>query len=72
MTSALPIPIEPPDYGPTAPQMPHQARELPKIPPPEVKTVQQVLGTFPFYARTVNPTMLVELNCITSEQANST
>ena len=36
------------------------------------KYIQQVLGTFLYYARAVNPTMLVALSAITSEQASPT
>ena len=36
------------------------------------KYTQQVLGTFLYYARAVDPTMLVALSAITSEQASPT
>ena len=52
--------------------MAHQEPELPKLAPPESNTVQQVVGCFLYYARAVDPTMLVSLNIITSEQANKT
>ena len=52
--------------------MVHQAPESPKLAPPEDKTVNQVVGTFLYYARTVDPTMLVALNSISVEQANIT
>ena len=61
-----------PNYGSTEPQMAHQEPELPKLAPPESNTVQQVVGCFLYYARAVDPTMLVSLNIITSEQANKT
>ena len=62
----------PPKYGSTAPQLAHQAPELSKLPPPEANIVQQVVGTFLYYERAVDPTMLVELNSIASEQDNIT
>ena len=62
----------PPNYGSTAPQLAHQAPESPKLSPPEANTVQQVVGTFLYYAYTVDPTMLVAVNSIAAEQANST
>ena len=36
------------------------------------KYIQQVLGTLLYYARAVNPTMLVALSAIASEQASPT
>ena len=36
------------------------------------KYIQQVLGTFLYYARSVDPTMLIALSAITSEQASPT
>ena len=50
----------------------HQSPESPKLSPPESNTVKQVVGTFIYYACAFNPTMLVALNSITAEQANST
>ena len=44
----------------------------PSYPPPESNTVQQVVDTFLYYERTVNLIMLVALNSINPEQANST
>ena len=51
--------------------MAHKAPESTKTAPPEVKILQQVVGTFLYYARAVNPKMLMVLNSIASEQANS-
>ena len=62
----------PPNYVSTSPQLAQQALESPKISPPEANTVKQVVGTFIYYACAFNPTMLVALNSITAEQANST
>ena len=64
--------FNPPNCGSTAPQLTHQSPESPKLAPPESNTVQQVVGGFLYYARAVDPTMLVSLNIITSEQANKT
>ena len=36
------------------------------------KYIQEVLGTFLYYARAINPTMLVALSSIASEQASPT
>ena len=41
-------------------------------PPPESNTVKQVVGNLLHYARTVYSAMILKLNSITSEQANST
>ena len=62
----------PPNYGSTSPNLAPKAPESPKKAPPEVKTVQQVVVMFLYYARAVDPTMLLALNSIASEQANST
>ena len=52
--------------------MEHQAPGSPKFFPPESKTVQQLVGTFLYYLHTVDPTMIMALNIIVAEQANST
>ena len=44
----------------------------PSYPPPEAKTVKQVVVTFLYYVCIVDPTMLLDLNIITAEQANRT
>ena len=62
----------PPNYGSTAPQLAHQAPGSPNLAPPESNIVQQVVGTFLYYACAVNLTMLVALNSIAAEQASST
>ena len=56
----------PPNYGSTEPQLAHQSSESPNMAPPEANTVHQVVGTFLYYARAVDPTMLVALNRIAS------
>ena len=43
-----------------------------KLGPKEQKFIQQVTGTFLYYARAVNATMLVALSAIASEQAAPT
>ena len=53
-----------PNYGSTAPKLSHQAPESPKLAPPESNTVQQVVSNFLYYARTVDPIILVALNSI--------
>ncbi|KAL7551824.1 hypothetical protein ACHAWF_015016 [Thalassiosira exigua] len=61
----------PPNYG--AKQQFTQAQDdEPELSPDDKKYVQQVLGTFLYYARAVDCTMLVALSAIASEQANPT
>ena len=62
----------PPKYGSTSPHMAHQSPESPKLAPPESNTVQKVVGTFLYYLRAVDPTMLVASNSISIKQTNST
>ena len=66
-----PYQLNPPNYGSTSPQLAHQAPESPKLYRLEANTVQQVVGTFLYYARSVDPTMLVAFKSIAAEQANS-
>ena len=61
-----------PTYGYKSPQLSHQAPDSLKISPPEANTVQKVVGTFLYYARAVNPKMLLALNSIVEEQSNIT
>jgi uncharacterized protein YfaQ (DUF2300 family) len=42
------------------------------LPPKQGKKVQKVIGTFMFYARAVNSTMLVALNTLIAEQTHAT
>ena len=60
----------PPTYVSTAPQLAHQVPEFPKLAPPEANIVQQVVGTFLYYLRAVNPKILVALNSSSAEQSN--
>ena len=62
----------PPNYSSIAPQWSHQDPESPNLFPLEANTVQQVVGTFLYYAHAVDPTILVALNRIAAQQANST
>ena len=48
------------------------ADESPKLNEQDKKFIQQVTGTFLYYARAVDPTMLVALSAIASEQAAPT
>ena len=68
----FPHQCNPHNYGSTEPQLEHQAPESPKLAPSEANTVQQVVGTFLYYVGAVDPTIIVALNRITTEQANST
>ena len=60
-----------PTYG-TKVQYAKPADESPKLGKEETKFIQQVTGTFLYYARAVDPTMLVALSAIASEQASPT
>ena len=62
----------PPNYGFTEPKLAHKYPESAKLAPPEDNKVKQVVGNFLYYARAVDPPMLVDLNSIASEQAKST
>ena len=52
--------------------MTHPQDESAKLSPREIKHVQQIVGTFLFYARAVDPTMLTALSTIATEQSQST
>ena len=52
--------------------MAHRYTEFPKLPLPESDKVKTLVGTFLYYAHMVDPKMIVELEIITAEQANST
>ena len=52
--------------------MEHQEPELPKLFPPEVNTVQQVVVTLLYSAREVDPKMILELEIISEDLANIT
>ena len=52
--------------------MSHQVHELTNIFSPKANIVQQVVGTFLYYARAFEPIIIVALNCIVEEQFNNT
>ena len=59
----------------TAPQHPRWSRKKKyssALAPAYSNTIQQVVGTFLYFYHAVNPTILVTLNIIYMEQANST
>ena len=60
-----------PKYGAKI-QYAEQPDASPKLGKEETKFIQQVTGTFLYYARAVDPTMLVALSAIASEQASPT
>ena len=43
-----------------------------RLPPHEIKRLQQIIGTFLFYARAVDPTLLTALSELSSAQATAT
>ena len=57
-----------PNYGFTSPKLVHQAPKSPKLSPPDANTVQYSVGTFLYYTRAVDPTMLVALKIIIAEK----
>ena len=61
----------PPSYGATQ-QFAKQESEEPELEADDKTFIQQVLGTFLYYARAVDSTMLVALSSIASEQAKPT
>ena len=59
-------------YGSTAHQLVHPEDESPALNSNEANTVQQVIVTFLYYARAVEPKMLVALNTIVAQQLKTT
>ena len=53
-----------PHYGSTEPQLAHPEDDSPELNTEEAKKVQQVVGTFLYYTRAVDPTIIVALNTI--------
>ena len=43
-----------------------------KLSPQAIKHLQQIVGTFPFYSKAVDPTMLTALSIIATEQTHGT
>ena len=52
--------------------MSHPKDDSPALNPEELNTVQQVLGTLLYSARAIDPTILVAINKIASQQSKST
>jgi hypothetical protein len=60
-----------PVYG-TNPQLTDPVDETAPLPPDGIKRLQRITGTLLYYARAVDPTMLVALGTIAAQQSNST
>jgi hypothetical protein len=56
----------------TNPQLPTPADDPPTLPPKEITIIQHIIGTLLYYARAVDPTMLVALGTLAEEQSKST
>jgi hypothetical protein len=65
-----PAPFEPPIYGKHVQYVPHD--DSPRLDPAATTFVQEVIGTFLYYARAVDCTMLTTLNKLASRQSNPT
>ena len=52
--------------------MTHPTDDSPKLSPHAIKHLQQIVGTFLFYSRAVDPTMLTALSIIATEQTQGT
>ena len=52
--------------------MTHPTDDSAKLSPREIKHIQQIVGTFLLYARAVDPTMLMALSTIATEQSQGT
>ena len=61
-----------PNYGYTAPHLAYPTVDSPALNPDESRNFQQVVETFLYYKRAVNPEMIVALNTIASEQPKIT
>ena len=59
-----------PVYG-TAVQYVDQHDDSPLLPPKSINLVQQIIGTLLYYAISVNPTMLIAIGAIASQQSKS-
>ena len=60
-----------PTYG-AATQWAIDADDSPKLPPIDLKKLQQILGTLLYYARAIDSTMLVAISTLASVQAQGT
>jgi hypothetical protein len=68
---AQPHPWTPPNYGAKV-QYTQPSDPLPILSTKDTKRIQEIVGTFLYYARAVDPTMLVALNDIGSQQSKPT
>lgn len=59
-------------YGNRLPQPPMAADTSPLLSPEKCKWLQQVIGTFLYYARAVDPTILCEISKLASRQSTAT
>jgi hypothetical protein len=66
-----PYPHVKPNYGAKA-QYTKSSNTLPALPKEGKKFIQEVIGTFLYYARCVDSTMLVALGSLATQQANPT
>ena len=67
----IPHPWTPPSYGARI-QYANQPNNEPLLPTAEMKLIQQIVGTLLYLARAVDPTILVALNDISSQQSKPT
>ena len=65
-----PLPSTPPIYG-TATQL-VSVDTSPSLPAPQTKYIQEVIGVFLWYARTIDHTMLCPLSELSSRQSTPT
>ena len=61
-----------PNYRSAAPQLAHPINDSPALNPYESINIEQLVGYFLYYSCTVDQTMLVTLNSISSEQSKIT
>jgi hypothetical protein len=66
-----PYPAALPQYGVKI-QLTEPPDDSPALPPARIKRLQQIIGTFLYYARAVDPTMLMALSTLGSQQAHGT
>ena len=60
-----------PTYG-TKIQYPEDANHYPLLPPKSIHLLQQIIGTLLYYTITINPTTLVALGTLSSQQSKAT
>ena len=70
-TSHSPMLYVPPKYGSAAQQLVSLDQTLP-LTKERQRRIQQIVGTFLYYARAVDPTMLTAINKLASQQATAT